>query len=40
MTFVLNGSFLSSDQDTNWFLAKIEPPISYSTIRNFTSWAN
>ena len=30
---------LSSNQDTNQFLvlAEIEPQISYSTVRNFTS---
>ena len=33
---------LSSDQNINQFLVlvKIEPQISYATIRDFTSWAN
>ena len=37
-----DDSSLSSDQDTNQFLvqAGIEPQISYTTIRDFTSCAN
>ena len=37
-----DDSSLSSDQDTNQFLveAGIESQISYTTIRDFTSWAN
>ena len=39
MTFAPDHNSLSSDQDTNQFLvyAKIEPQISYTTIRDFTS---
>ena len=39
MVSAFNDNSLSSDQDTNWFLvlAEIEPHISYSTIRDFTS---
>ena len=42
MAFTPNDSSLLSNQDTNKFLmyAGIEPKISYSTIRDFTSWAN
>ena len=41
MTSTPRDSSLSSDQDTNQFLVGgIEPQISYSTIRDFTSWAN
>ena len=42
MTSAPDDSFLLLDKDTNWFLvyAKIEPQISFSTIKNFTSWAN
>ena len=37
-----NNNSLSSNQDTSRFLveAGIEPQISYSTIGDFTSWAN
>ena len=39
MAFAPDDSSLSSDQDTNQFLvlAEIEPQISYTTIRDFTS---
>ena len=39
MAFTPNDSSLLSNQDTNKFLmyAGIEPKISYSTIRDFTS---
>ena len=39
MTTVADSSFLSLDQDTNQFLVwvGIEPQISYSTIKIFTS---
>ena len=39
MTSVFYDSFLLSDQDNNQFLvyAEIEPQISYTTIKNFTS---
>ena len=38
MTFTLDDSFLSSDQDTNQFLVEmeIESQISYTIIRDFT----
>ena len=40
IAFALNDNSLLSDQNTNWFLvqANIEPHISYSTIRDFTSF--
>ena len=39
MTSTPNDSSLSSNQDIDWFLVYmgIEPQISYSTIRDFTS---
>ena len=39
MTFALDDSSLSSDQDIHQFLVKvkIEPQISYLTIRDFIS---
>ena len=42
MTSAHNDSSSLSDQDTNQFLVyiRIEFQISYTTIRNFTSWAN
>ena len=42
MTSTFDNNSLSSDQDTNQFLVQvgIEPQISYTTIRDFTSLAN
>ena len=42
MVSAYDDSSLSLDQDTNQFLveAEIEPQISYTTIRDFISWAN
>ena len=42
MTYAPDNNSLSSEQDTNEFLllAEIEPQISYTTIRDFTSWTN
>ena len=42
MAFAPDNSSLSSDQDTNRFLvqAEIELQISYSTIKEFTNYAN
>ena len=42
MASASDNSSLSSNQDTDQFLvlARIELQISYSTIRDFTSWAN
>ena len=42
MAFAFDDSFLSSDQDINRFLvlARIEPQISFSTIRDFTNLTN
>ena len=42
MASALEDNFLSLDQDTNYFLveAGIELQIFYTTIRDFTSWAN
>ena len=42
MSSAPNDRFLSLAQDTNQFLvyARIEPHISYTTIRDFTNWAN
>ena len=37
MASVSDDSLLSSDQDINQFLVGIEPQISYTTIRDFTS---
>ena len=42
MAFAFDDNFLSSNQDTNRFLvlARIEPQISFSTIRDFTNLTN
>lgn len=42
MTSAPDDNFLSSNQDTNQFLVyvEIESQISYTTIKDFTSWTN
>ena len=40
MEFAIDDSSLLSNQDTNKFLVGNEFQISYTTIKDFTSWVN